>query len=531
MLTAEQETAFRFCHAGVTWFYNEAAASQLDRYRHHVPVETYKQRLSYAVTAARQAGVEFPYQGGLRLIADVPAVFLYGALRQLSGSWTRHLKALAGWNRNPHAPGQRCPSSPPRFRSVHRGGSLYWQVKGENGPRPLGKTVIVTGKATGSRPATAEFRVPGVIGVIRIRYHRELPADTLVRFAVLRADALGRYWVLLQYDTAQVRQPAAGGITGVDRGVAVTIATADGAAYHTPVLSAGQQQRKDRLQRTLSRKRRLNPCRHDVWVTVRGRSKLIRHYCPPPGHPAHDCGCWKHSARYARDKLAYLKLSQRQVRQRTAGAHLASRALADRYAMVVMEDLDVSAMTSSARGTAEQPGSQVRAKAGLNRAILARNWYQVMQFTAYKTQVAAVPAAYTSQTCPRCGHVDAANRPDRDTFRCVRCGLEGHADVVAARNILDRYTAAAQAVAGRETCLGVSQQPVNSLPNSIVTSPGEHPGAESPSGERSHPGQERGYAGLTENLIPGAYGRVGARKPPERRRSRQTRKRSPGNGA
>lgn len=212
----------------------------------------------------------------------------------------------------------------------------------------------------------------------------------------------------------------------------------------------------------MARKRRLNPCRHDKFITVRGRTRGIRGQCLPPGRPGHDCCCWKHSRRYARDRAAFLKLSQRAKRQRTAAAHLASRALASKYAIVVVEDLDVSAMTKAAKGTEHAPGRSVRAKAGLNREILARNWYQLRQFTAYKTQVVPVAAPRTSQECPRCGTVDPANRPERDLFRCASCGLTGHADIVAAQNIKGRYaaqTAAAQSVAARETCLPVGEQP------------------------------------------------------------------------
>ena len=535
-LTGDQVAVFDFCRAAATWFYNEAAASQLDRYRHGAGIES-NMSLGYAVSVARKAGVEFPYRGATRLISDVPARMLHGALRQLSASWTRHLKALADWGKRPHSPGDKCPSSPPGFRSVHRGGSLYWQVQDDGGPCPLGKLVSVTRKATRDRPALATLRVPGKIGPVVIRYHRELPADTMVRFALLRVDDLGRYWVTIQYDTAQVRQPASSGVAGVDVGVAVTAATSDGEVYDAPCLSPGQQQRKDRLQRAMARKRRLNKCKHDEWITARGRPKLIRHYCPPPDHPDHDCDCWKHSRRYARDKAEFLKLSQRAARQRTAAAHLASRALADKYAVVVMEDLDKSAMTRSAKGTEAAPGRNVRAKAGLNREILARNWYQLQQYTAYKTQVVTIPAPHTSQQCPRCGHVDKANRPKRDLFRCVACGLSGHADIVAAQNIRGRYaaqTAAAQSVAAREICLPEGEQPANSQPNSTAMpgQSGERPGGEPTPGERSHPGQSQEIIlQPSGNLIPETWGRIGARKRPERRRSRQPRRRSPGSGS
>src|ERR1035438_10163296 len=47
-----------------------------------------------------------------------------------------------------------------------------------------------------------------------------------------------------------------------------------------------------------------------------------------------------------------------------------------------------------------------------------------------------VNPAFTSQTCPQCGHVCADNRPARDRFKCIACGHVGHADNVAAMNIL-----------------------------------------------------------------------------------------------
>jgi IS605 OrfB family transposase len=50
-----------------------------------------------------------------------------------------------------------------------------------------------------------------------------------------------------------------------------------------------------------------------------------------------------------------------------------------------------------------------------------------------------VPAHYTSQSCPKCGHTSAGNRPRKGLlFRCECCGHELHADLVGARNITMR---------------------------------------------------------------------------------------------
>ena len=54
-------------------------------------------------------------------------------------------------------------------------------------------------------------------------------------------------------------------------------------------------------------------------------------------------------------------------------------------------------------------------------------------------QCRSVDPAYTSQTCPSCGHVDKLNRKG-ELFACQVCDFKGDADVVGATNILQRFT-------------------------------------------------------------------------------------------
>ena len=51
--------------------------------------------------------------------------------------------------------------------------------------------------------------------------------------------------------------------------------------------------------------------------------------------------------------------------------------------------------------------------------------------------VIEISGAYTSQTCPLCGHVDRENRRG-PKFQCQRCGFRGNADITAARNLARR---------------------------------------------------------------------------------------------
>ena len=109
--------------------------------------------------------------------------------------------------------------------------------------------------------------------------------------------------------------------------------------------------------------------------------------------------------------------------------------------MVVVEDLQVKNMSRSASGTVEQPGRNVRAKAGLNRSILDQGWAEFLRQLEYKMLWAggrflAVPPENTSRTCPSCGHISRDNRKSQAAFACVKCGFADHADLVGAINIL-----------------------------------------------------------------------------------------------
>ncbi|MCK7581402.1 MAG: transposase [Chromatiales bacterium] len=121
--------------------------------------------------------------------------------------------------------------------------------------------------------------------------------------------------------------------------------------------------------------------------------------------------------------------------------HKCSTTISQNHAVVCIEDLQVRNLSASAAGTSEQPGINVRAKSGLNKAILDQGWFEFRRQLDYKTawnggHLIAVPPHYTSQTCPHCGQVAKANRQTQDRFACVECGFEENADLVGAINVL-----------------------------------------------------------------------------------------------
>ena len=85
-----------------------------------------------------------------------------------------------------------------------------------------------------------------------------------------------------------------------------------------------------------------------------------------------------------------------------------STTVSKNHAVVCIENLKVRNMTRSASGTLAEPGGKVRQQSGRNRSILDQSWGEFRRQLEYKARwaggrVIAVPAMYTSQTCPECG--------------------------------------------------------------------------------------------------------------------------------
>jgi IS605 OrfB family transposase len=138
--------------------------------------------------------------------------------------------------------------------------------------------------------------------------------------------------------------------------------------------------------------------------------------------------------------------------------HKVARGIVNAAGTIALEALNLRAMTRSAKGTLEQPGRNVAAKARLNRRILDASFGRLHRLIVEKAEEAArtvvlVDPKFSSQTSAQCGHVAKESRRRR-RFRCVGCGYANHADVNAALVIRGR----AQLALSREPHAG--QQPV-----------------------------------------------------------------------
>lgn len=133
-------------------------------------------------------------------------------------------------------------------------------------------------------------------------------------------------------------------------------------------------------------------------------------------------------------KRALRRASGKQARFQRATNHVLSKAIvadAERgRCLIALEDLG---------------GIRQRVKAKRHQRARMANWgfAELRDLICYKAALKGVAVVLvdprdTSRRCPCCGLIDKKNRPDRDTFRCIGCGLAGPADHIAARNIRQR---------------------------------------------------------------------------------------------
>ncbi len=240
------------------------------------------------------------------------------------------------------------------------------------------------------------------LGWLRYRYSREV-LGTVKNVTVSQSN--GKWFVSVQTER-DVKQPVpeASGAVGIDMGITRFATLSDG-SFIAPLNSFKRHETALRkAQQAMSRKTRFS----NNWKKAKARVQRIH-------------------ARIGNARRDYL--------------HKTTTTISQNHAMVCIEDLQVRNMSRSATGTIAQPGKNVRAKSGLNKAILDQGWFEFRRQLDYKLAwkggwLVAVPPKNTSRTCPACDYVHADNRKTQARFACMACGFEENADLVGAINVL-----------------------------------------------------------------------------------------------
>jgi putative transposase len=284
----------------------------------------------------------------------------------------------------------------PRFKSKERFISSVFNPN--NGSRwessDTGRRPMRRGRNFKQTTVTVYFQG---IGHVKVRKHREVKGD--IKTITVKQQR-NKWFVILSCDNVQKETlPKTGQIAGIDVGINVYAMTDSGYAIENPKYAKTSQEKVAYLQRSLSGKR------------FGGNNRK-------------------------RAKAKLNKATQKVKNQREDIQYKAALDLVKKYDTIYLEDLSVKQML-------EQEGKfGKKNKTKLNYSISDAGWSSFTKKIQDKAESAGrevifVNPAYTSQTCPLCGHVARENR-NGIHFQCVSCGHTDHADRVGAINIKSR---------------------------------------------------------------------------------------------
>ncbi len=263
------------------------------------------------------------------------------------------------------------------------------------------------------------------IGWVRYRKSQELTGEP----KNITVDKRGQHWYVSIQTEFEVEQPkpTTTSIVGGDLGIARFLTLSNG-EYFSPLNSFRKLEKKlAKLQRTLARR-------------IKG------------------------SQNWQKIKRKITKLHIQIADARNDYLHKLSHKLSKNHAVVVLEDLKVASMSKSAKGTIEEPGTNVKAKSGLNKSILDQGWAEFKRQLGYKLEwlgglLVLVDPKNTSRCCPKCGHTSKDNRTTQERFLCVECGYKENADFVGAVNVLKRAGHVRLACGDIDLVGGLAQEP------------------------------------------------------------------------
>ena len=271
------------------------------------------------------------------------------------------------------------------------------------------------------------------LGLIRVVQHRRL--EGIPKTCVLSRD-VDQWFVTITSEVTKEDVPSRlEPVVAIDVGCINLVADSDGKKIENPRFVERSLVRLGRSQRSLERKE-------------------------------------KGSKNREKARLRFARLHRKVRRQRNHVLNEISISYAKSHGVVVIEKLDI-------QGMAIKKGAY---KAGLNRSIYGAGWGRLFGMLLYKLTwlggtLIEVPAAYSSQTCSSCEHVDRSSRRSQSNFCCVACGHTEHADINAAKVLKSRASRSVLPVEGmllegarrNRKRLNVPRRPIGSSSRAMTT--------------------------------------------------------------
>jgi putative transposase len=225
------------------------------------------------------------------------------------------------------------------------------------------------------------------IGGIRMRLHRPIGGD--VKTLTVKRMPSGKWYACFSCIVEAQPKEKPHGDVGIDLGLECLAVLSDGTRIENPRYYRSMERRLAHLQRSLSSKEK------GSWNRMRARQRVAR-------------------------------LHEKIENRRSDFLHKASRAVADSYGTVYVEDLKIRNMVRNRR---------------LAKSISDAGWGRFVGMLCYKEEesggrVILVNPRGTSQMCSGCGEVVVKSLSVR-VHVCPCCGLVLDRDLNAARNVLE----------------------------------------------------------------------------------------------
>ena len=344
----EQEVLFRKTFGCCRFLYNHMISDRMDEYERNGSCR----RLTPAM-----------YKGEYPWLKEVDSLALANVQLHLEQAWKRFFSSSS--------------QGMPRFKSKHRSRKSY-------------TTNVVNGNI---RLENGRLRLPKA-GYVRIRQHRDLPAEGRLKAVTVSMEPSGKYFASLLWERPEHvnqvnrQRGTARKILGVDfamRGMAVF---SDGSRADYPMYYRRAQKRLGREQRKLSH-------------------------------------CQKGSRNYEKQKRRVAACHEKVRNQRKDFQHKLSRKLAEKYDAVAVEDIDMKAMSQGLH---------------FGKNVMDNGYGMFRVYLQYKLEERGGKLVYvdrffpSSKRCSCCGREKKELRLDERIYRC-ECGNCMDRDVNAAVNI------------------------------------------------------------------------------------------------
>ena len=236
------------------------------------------------------------------------------------------------------------------------------------------------------------IKLPKLKTVVRIKLHRQIPKDGIIKSATVSKVPSGKYYVSVLVEQELEQLPKNEFAVGVDLGLTDFAITSDGVKYPNPRYLKKSLNKLTKEQRRLSKKK----------IGSKNRNK---------------------------QRIKVAKLHEKISNQRKDFLHKISSELINENQVICLEDLHVK---------------EIQQNKYLSQSVSDVGWYEFRRQLEYKAKwygrtISFIDKWYpSSQICSNCGNNTGKKPLNIREFTCPYCGKHHDRDINASINILHK---------------------------------------------------------------------------------------------